>query len=125
MTVPRDPAASTGQGDESDRAVPGPIDEPEHALYLLPAVLYVLAGVLIVGMVRLVSGLLTLYSLYSALVAGVVVLALPAESARALTRLPGLWLVVLGLGEAVVAHGRRSALRRAAGTRLPGTPGAA
>ncbi|MBQ0885611.1 DUF308 domain-containing protein [Streptomyces sp. RM72] len=110
---------------------------------LLLAVLYVLAGVLclrsplqtiaalslIVGMVWLVSGILTLYaSLVTenlphrglvmgmavlAVVAGIVVLALPAESARALTRLLGLWLVLLGLAEAVTALGWRSALRGA------------
>ncbi|MFE9774055.1 HdeD family acid-resistance protein [Streptomyces sp. NPDC005931] len=117
---------------------------------LLLAVLYVLAGVLclrnplqtiatlslITGVVWLVSGVLTLYTAISAedlphrgvvmvaavlgIVAGVVVLALPAESARALTRLLGLWLVLLGLAEAVVALAWRAALRR---TRPPG-PGA-
>ncbi|MBU8547426.1 HdeD family acid-resistance protein [Streptomyces rochei] len=118
---------------------------------LLLTVLYLLAGVLclrnplqtiaalslIVGMVWLVSGILTLYTALVtqnlphrglvmgiavlAVVAGIVVLALPAESARALTRLLGLWLVLLGLAEAVAALGWRSALR---GTRPPkaGTP---
>ncbi|MEU6918114.1 HdeD family acid-resistance protein [Streptomyces olindensis] len=111
---------------------------------LLLAVLYVLAGVLclrnplqtitalslIVGLVWLVSGMLTLYHALAApdlphrgfvlgaavlaLVAGVVVLALPAESARALTRLLGLWLVLLGLAEAGLALAWRAALRRAA-----------
>ncbi|NGO07111.1 HdeD family acid-resistance protein [Streptomyces sp. HC44] len=109
---------------------------------LLLAVLYVLAGVLclrnplqtiavlslIVGVVWLVSGILTLYTALAAedlphrgvvlgaavlgIVAGIVVLALPAESARALTRLLGLWLVLLGLGEAVVALAWRAALRK-------------
>ncbi|MFM9632705.1 HdeD family acid-resistance protein [Streptomyces galilaeus] len=109
---------------------------------LLLAVLYILAGVLclrnplqtinalslIVGAVWLVSGILTLYTALAAddlphrgvvlgaavlgIVAGVVVLALPAESARALTRLLGLWLVLLGLGEAAVALAWRAALRR-------------
>ncbi|MFH9571864.1 HdeD family acid-resistance protein [Streptomyces sp. NPDC017230] len=120
---------------------------------LLLAVLYLLAGVLclrnplqtiaalslIVGMVWLVSGILTLYAALVtenlphrglvmgmavlAVVAGIVVLALPAESARALTRLLGLWLVLLGLAEAVVALGWRSALR---GARPPkaGSPAA-
>jgi len=118
---------------------------------LLVAVLYVLAGVLclrnplqtvaalslIVGLVWLVYGVLTLYAALVtenlphrglvmglavlAVVAGIVVLALPAESARALTRLLGLWLVLLGLAEAVVALGRRSALRRARPPRA-GTP---
>jgi uncharacterized membrane protein HdeD (DUF308 family) len=41
-----------------------------------------------------------------------VVLALPAESARALTRLLGLWLVLLGLFELVLALAWRAALRR-------------
>ncbi|RST18056.1 HdeD family acid-resistance protein [Streptomyces sp. WAC05374] len=110
---------------------------------LLLAVLYVLAGVLclrnplqtiaalslIVGAVWLVSGMLTLYAALTAedlphrgvvlgaallgVVAGIVVLALPAESARALTRLLGLWLVLLALGEAAVALSWRAALRKA------------
>jgi uncharacterized membrane protein HdeD (DUF308 family) len=118
---------------------------------LVLAVLYVLAGVLclrnplqtvnalslIVGAVWLVSGILTLYTALAAedlphrgvvlgiavlgIVAGIVVLALPAESARALTRLLGLWLVLLGLGEAVVALAWRAALRKThpTGTRAP------
>ncbi|MGW0811786.1 HdeD family acid-resistance protein [Streptomyces viridiviolaceus] len=110
---------------------------------LLLAVLFVLAGVLclrnplqtiaalslIVGVVWLVSGILTLYTALAVddlphrgvvlgaavlgIVAGIVVLALPVESARALTRLLGLWLVLLGLGEAVVALAWRAALRKA------------
>jgi len=56
------------------------------------------------------------------IVAGIVVLALPAESARALTRLLGLWLVLLGLAEAAVALAWRAALRRARG---PGSHGPA
>lgn len=40
-------------------------------------------------------------------------LALPTESARALTRLLGLWLVLLGLAEAAVALAWRAALRKA------------
>ncbi|MGX1274550.1 HdeD family acid-resistance protein [Streptomyces phaeoluteigriseus] len=109
---------------------------------LLLAVLYILAGVLclrnplqtinalslIVGAVWLVSGILTLYTALAAedlphrgvvlgaavlgIVAGIVVLALPAESARALTRLLGLWLVLLGLAEAAVALAWRAALRK-------------
>ncbi|MFI8303882.1 HdeD family acid-resistance protein [Streptomyces sp. NPDC085927] len=120
---------------------------------LLLAVLYVLAGVLclrnplqtiaalslIVGVVWLVSGILTLYTALAAedlphrgivlgvavltIVAGIVVLALPTESARALTRLLGLWLVLLGTAEAVVALAWRAALRRAR-PRGPGTPAA-
>jgi len=117
---------------------------------LLLAVLYVLAGVLclrnplqtiaalslVVGLVWLVSGVLTLYTAIAAkdlphrgvvlaaavlgIVAGIVVLALPAESARALTRLLGLWLVLLGLAEAMVAIAWRTALRKARATDPPG-----
>ncbi|MFF7639540.1 DUF308 domain-containing protein [Streptomyces canus] len=113
---------------------------------LLTAVLFVLAGVLclrnplqtitalslIVGVVWLVSGILTLYTAIAAenlphrafvvgaavigIVAGIVVLALPAESARALTRLLGLWLVLLGLFELVLALAWRAALRRSGRT---------
>ncbi|WP_329407711.1 DUF308 domain-containing protein [Streptomyces sp. NBC_00704] len=110
---------------------------------LLLSVLYVVAGVLclrnplqtiaalslIVGVLWLVSGIVTLFTALStrdmphrgvvigaaalAVVAGVVVLALPTESARALTRLLGLWLVLLALVEAAVAFAWRAALRRA------------
>ncbi|WP_392841932.1 HdeD family acid-resistance protein [Streptomyces sp. LN500] len=120
---------------------------------LLLAVLYVLAGVLclrnplqtiaalslVVGVVWLVSGILTLYTALTAedlphrgvvlgaavlaIVAGIVVLALPTESARALTRLLGLWLILLGLAEAVVALAWRAAFRRAR-PRRPGAPAA-
>lgn len=109
---------------------------------LLLAVLYVVAGVLclrhplqtiaalslIVGVMWLVSGILTLYTALAAkdlphrgvllgtavfaVVAGIVVLALPTESARALTRLLGLWLVLLALAEAAVAFAWRAALRK-------------
>ncbi|MGC0338775.1 HdeD family acid-resistance protein [Streptomyces sp. SLBN-8D4] len=124
-------------------------DGHERLPGLLLSVLYVLAGVLclrnplqtiaalslIVGVVWLVSGVLTLYTAVATMdlphrgvvlgvavlviVAGIVVLALPAESARALTRLLGLWLVLLGLGEAAVALAWRAALRK---THLAGTP---
>jgi uncharacterized membrane protein HdeD (DUF308 family) len=117
---------------------------------LLLAVLFLLAGVLclrnplqtitalslIVGIVWLVSGVLTLYTAIAAkdlphrgvllgvavlgIVAGIVVLALPAESAQALTRLLGLWLVLLGLAEVAVAFAWRSALRKAGVTGSPG-----
>jgi uncharacterized membrane protein HdeD (DUF308 family) len=117
-------------------------EEHERVPGLLLTVLYVLTGVLclrnplqtitalslIVGVVWLVSGVLTLYTALTAkdlphrgillgaavlaIVAGIVVLALPAESARALTRLLGLWLVLLGLAEGVVALAWRAALRR-------------
>ncbi|MCP3768783.1 MULTISPECIES: HdeD family acid-resistance protein [unclassified Streptomyces] len=124
-------------------AVFGREEHGERLPGLLLAVLYVLAGVLclrnplqtvaalslIVGVVWLVSGILTLYTALVArdlphrgvvlgaavlgIVAGIVVLALPAESARALTRLLGLWLVLLGLAEAAVALAWRAALRKA------------
>jgi uncharacterized membrane protein HdeD (DUF308 family) len=114
----------------------------ERLTGLLVAVLYVLAGVLclrnplqtiaalslIVGVVWLVSGAVTLHTALAAkdlphrgfvlaaavlgIVAGIVVLALPAESARALTRLLGLWLILLGLFEVAVALAWRAALRR-------------
>ncbi|MFE6486422.1 HdeD family acid-resistance protein [Streptomyces sp. NPDC057757] len=116
---------------------------------LLLAVLFVLAGVLclrnplqtiaalslIVGIVWLVSGMLTLYTALAtkdlphrgfvvgaaviAILAGVVVLALPTESARALTRLLGLWLVLLGLVELALAFAWRAALRRSGVTAGP------
>ncbi|MFI6335408.1 HdeD family acid-resistance protein [Streptomyces sp. NPDC050535] len=117
-------------------------DAGERLPGLLLAVLFVLAGVLclrnplqtvaalslIVGIVWLVSGMLTLYTAVAtkdlphrgfvvgaaviAILAGLVVLALPTESARALTRLLGLWLVLLGLVELVLAFAWRAALRR-------------
>ncbi|MFF6783159.1 DUF308 domain-containing protein [Streptomyces sp. NPDC012510] len=121
---------------------------------LLMALLYVLAGVLclrhplqtiaalslIVGIVWLATGMLTLYTALAAkdlphrgfvlgaavlgVVAGVVVLAVPTESATALTRLLGLWLVLLGLAEAAVALAWRAALHRAGLTGSHGpTPG--
>jgi uncharacterized membrane protein HdeD (DUF308 family) len=118
-------------------------DHGERLTGILLAVLYVLAGVLclrnplqtiaalslVVGVLWLVSGILTLYTAIAArdlphrgfvlagallgIVAGVIVLALPTESARALTRLLGLWLVLLGLVEVAVAFAWRAALRRA------------
>ncbi|GAA3506744.1 hypothetical protein GCM10019016_138590 [Streptomyces prasinosporus] len=130
-------------------------DQGERLPGLLLAVLHVLAGVLclrdplqtvtalslIVGAVWLVSGMLTLFAALAArdlphrgvllgaavfaMVAGVVVLALPAESARALTRLLGLWLVLLGLVEAAVAVAWRAALRRSGVTGAPRRPAGA
>ncbi|MFD5798671.1 HdeD family acid-resistance protein [Streptomyces diastatochromogenes] len=121
----------------------------ERLAGLLIAVLYVLAGVLclrnplqtitalslIVGLAWLASGIVTLYTALSAenlphrgvvlaaavlgIVAGIVVLVLPTESARVLTRLLGLWLVLLGLVELAVAFSWRHALRRSGV--LPGT----
>ncbi|MEH0581810.1 MULTISPECIES: DUF308 domain-containing protein [Streptomyces] len=126
-------------------------DHGERLTGLLLAMLYVVAGVLclrhplqtiaalslVVGVLWLVSGMLTLYTALAAkdlphrgvvlgaavlaIVAGIVVLALPTESARALTRLLGLWLVLLGLIEAAVAFAWRAALRRAR-TAGPGAP---
>ncbi|MFC9735017.1 HdeD family acid-resistance protein [Streptomyces roseolus] len=122
---------------------------------LIIAVLSVLGGVLclrnplqtiavlslITGAVWLVSGVVTLYTAIATrdmphrgvvmavaalgIVAGIVVLALPTESARALTRLLGLWLVLLGLAETAVALAWRSALRRAGipGRGASGPPG--
>ncbi|MFJ6252670.1 MULTISPECIES: HdeD family acid-resistance protein [unclassified Streptomyces] len=116
---------------------------------LLVAVLFVLGGVLclrhplqtvaalslVVGAVWLVSGVVTLYGALAAedlpyrgavaavaalgIAAGIVVLALPAESARVLTRLLGLWLVLLGLAEAALALAWRSALRGAGPAHSP------
>ncbi|GGZ84060.1 HdeD family acid-resistance protein [Streptomyces echinoruber] len=122
---------------------------------LLVAVLYVLAGVLclrhplqtiaalslITGAVWLVTGMLTAWAAIAAkelphrgfvlgaavlgIVAGIVVLALPVESTFALTRLLGLWLVLIGLVELGVAFAWRAALRKARAGSLPGTPTAA
>ncbi|WP_405915323.1 HdeD family acid-resistance protein [Streptomyces sp. NBC_00728] len=121
---------------------------------LLISVLYVLAGVLclrnpmqtiaalslILGVVWLVSGVLTGYTALASrdlphrgfvlcgaaigIIAGIVVLALPTESARALTRLLGLWMVLIGLVELAVAFAWRAALRRAVsvGPRDPASP---
>ncbi|MFI1728976.1 HdeD family acid-resistance protein [Streptomyces acidicola] len=119
---------------------------------LLLALLFVLAGVLclrnplqtiaalsvIVGVVWLVSGVLTLYTAIATkdlphrgivlgaailgIVAGVVVLALPLESARALTRLVGVWLVLLGIAEAAVAFAWRNALRKGERATAPHEP---
>ncbi|MGV9255249.1 HdeD family acid-resistance protein [Streptomyces sp. NPDC003697] len=118
---------------------------------LLTAVLFVLAGVLclrsplqtitalslIVGLVWLVTGMLTAYTAIAvkglphrgfvflaaalAVVAGIVVLVLPAQSAVALTRLLGLWLVLLGVVEVGVAFAWRAALRRTSGGVRPGS----
>ncbi|TXS41002.1 HdeD family acid-resistance protein [Streptomyces sp. uw30] len=122
-------------------------EQGDRHLGLLAAALYVLAGVLclrhplqtiaalslIVGAVWVVTGMLTAWTALAAkglphrgfvlgagllgLVAGVVVLALPSESAVVLTRLLGLWLLLLGLTELGVALAWRSALHRAGFTR--------
>jgi uncharacterized membrane protein HdeD (DUF308 family) len=115
----------------------------ERLAGLFGAVLYVLAGVLclrhplqtiaaltlVVGAVWLVSGMLTAWSALAArdmphrglvlgaaalgIAAGIVVLAVPTQSAFALTRLLGVWLVLLGAVELVLAFARRAALRKA------------
>ncbi|MFB7342273.1 HdeD family acid-resistance protein [Streptomyces hydrogenans] len=125
----------------------------ERMAGLLVAVLFVLGGVLclrhplqtigalslVVGAVWLVSGVVTLYGALSAkdlphrglvialavlgIAAGIVVLAMPAESARVLTRLLGLWLVLLGLAETALALAWRSALRKAGITDADGPDG--
>ncbi|MGC9540150.1 HdeD family acid-resistance protein [Streptomyces sp. UG1] len=122
-------------------------EQGDRHLGLLAAALYVLAGVLslrhplqtiaalslIVGAVWVVTGMLTAWTALAAkglphrafllgagmlgVVAGIVVLALPSESAVVLTRLVGLWLLLLGLAELGVAFAWRSALRRAGFTR--------
>ncbi|MFJ8606235.1 HdeD family acid-resistance protein [Streptomyces sp. NPDC093675] len=133
-----------------------PLEErDERVPRLLVAVLLVLPGVmclrhplqtiaalsLIVGVVWLVTGMLTAYTAFSdrdlphrafvlgtaalGIVAGIVVLALPIESAVVLARLLGLWLVLLGLAELVVAFAWSAALRRAgAGGRSGGSAAA-
>ncbi|MGW5584384.1 HdeD family acid-resistance protein [Streptomyces sp. NPDC003857] len=133
-----------------------PLEErDERVPRLLVAVLLVLAGVLclrhplqtiaalslIVGVVWLVTGMLTAYTAFSdrdlphrafvlgtaalGIVAGIVVLALPIQSAVVLARLLGLWLVLLGLAELVVAFAWSAALRRAgAGGRSGGSAAA-
>ncbi|MGV9348101.1 HdeD family acid-resistance protein [Streptomyces spiralis] len=127
-----------------------PKEHGERLSRLLVSVLFVLAGVLclrhplqtvaalslIVGIVWLVSGMLTAYAALAVkdlahrgfvlgaatlgVVAGIVVLALPTQSALALTRLLGLWLVLLGVAELGVAFAWRSALRRTRTERVPG-----
>ncbi|MFJ8636011.1 HdeD family acid-resistance protein [Streptomyces sp. NPDC093568] len=122
-------------------------EQGDRHLGLLAAALYVLAGVLclrhplqtiaalslIVGAVWLVTGMLTAWTALAAkglphravllgagalgIVAGIVVLALPSDSAVVLTRLLGLWLLLLGLIELGVALAWRSALHRAGFTR--------
>ncbi|MFK0256143.1 HdeD family acid-resistance protein [Streptomyces sp. NPDC090445] len=87
---------------------------------------------LIVGVFWLLTGVLTAYTaiadrslLHRGLlfglgalgaVAGIVVLCFPVESAVALTRLLGLWLVLLGVFELVMAFALRSSTRRALST---------
>ncbi|MFJ3513960.1 MULTISPECIES: HdeD family acid-resistance protein [unclassified Streptomyces] len=109
---------------------------------VLIAVLAFLAGVLvlrhpmqtigaltlIVGVFWLLTGVLTAFTAIAdhslphrglrfglgalGAVAGVVVLCFPVDSAVALTRLLGLWLVLLGVFELVMAFALRSATRR-------------
>ncbi|MFD9533365.1 HdeD family acid-resistance protein [Streptomyces sp. NPDC060010] len=83
---------------------------------------------LIVGVFWLLTGVLTAYVSIAdralvhrgllfglgvlGTVAGIVVLCFPVDSAVALTRLLGLWLVLLGVFEVVMAFALRSATRR-------------
>ncbi|EGX55416.1 integral membrane protein [Streptomyces zinciresistens K42] len=122
----------------------------DRHLGLLVAALYVLAGVLclrnplqtiaalslIVGAVWVVTGMLTAWTALAfkglphrgfvlgaaalAVVAGIVVLALPNQSAVVLTRLLGLWLLLLGLAELAIAFAWRAALHRARSAVPPG-----
>ncbi|MDH6540809.1 DUF308 domain-containing protein [Streptomyces sp. SPB4] len=87
---------------------------------------------LILGVFWLLSGVLTAYAAIAdrtlvhrgmllglgalGVIAGIVVLCFPVNSAVALTRLLGLWLVLLGVFEVVMAFVLRSATRRAIGT---------
>ncbi|KOY53630.1 HdeD family acid-resistance protein [Streptomyces sp. XY332] len=82
---------------------------------------------LILGVFWLLTGVLTAYTAIAdrrlfhrgllfglgvlAAVAGIVVLCFPVDSAVALTRLLGLWLVLLGVFEVVMAFALRSATR--------------
>ncbi|MER7510753.1 HdeD family acid-resistance protein [Streptomyces lavendulae] len=84
---------------------------------------------LILGVFWLLSGVLTAYAAIAdrtlvhrgmllglgalGVIAGIVVLCFPVNSAVALTRLLGLWLVLLGVFEVVMAFVLRSATRRA------------
>ncbi|MEV0416584.1 DUF308 domain-containing protein [Streptomyces sp. NPDC050448] len=109
---------------------------------VLVAILAFLAGVLvlrhpmqtigalslILGVFWLLTGVLTAYTAIAdralvhrglrfglgvlGTVAGIVVLCFPVDSAVALTRLLGLWLVLLGVFEVVMAFALRSATRR-------------
>ncbi|GGX90703.1 hypothetical protein GCM10010358_50880 [Streptomyces minutiscleroticus] len=119
---------------------------------LLLAVAAVLAGVLclrdplqtvtvltlVVGVVWLLSGMVTAFAALAdprlphrgfafgaallGVVAGIVVLAVPMGSALVLTRLLGLWLVLLGVAELVVALALRAALRKGRGRRPHAPP---
>ncbi|WP_431681415.1 HdeD family acid-resistance protein [Kitasatospora sp. KL5] len=114
-----------------------------RVLYVLIALLSVLAGVLVlrhqlqtvgflaivVGLYWLLAGIVTLFVAISnknapgrglsvflgaiGVIAGIVVLAYPVESAVALARLLGLWLLLLGLIEIGGAFVLRAALKRA------------
>ncbi|MFC9328481.1 HdeD family acid-resistance protein [Kitasatospora sp. NPDC057015] len=118
-----------------------------RVLQVVLSLLSVLAGVLclrhqlqtvgflalIVGAYWLLAGILTLFVALAArgvpgrglavflgaigIIAGVVVLAYPVESAVALARLLGLWLLLLGLFEVVAAFLLRGAVRQGGGPR--------
>jgi uncharacterized membrane protein HdeD (DUF308 family) len=110
-----------------------------RAVYVLLSLLSVLAGVLclrnqlqtvgvltlIVGAYWLLAGVLTLFvaigerdmparglAIVLGIVAGILVLSYPVQSAIAMARLLGLWLLLLGLFEIGGAFVLRSALRR-------------
>lgn len=122
----------------------------ERAARLLIAVVFVLAGVvclrnplqtvaalsLVVGAVWLVAGMLTVWVVLAlrdlphrgtvlgaaalGIVAGIVVLVRPAESAVALTWLLGLWLILLGVAELVLAYALREGPAARRGLTRPG-----
>jgi uncharacterized membrane protein HdeD (DUF308 family) len=123
------------------RSRPDSGSRPVHVLLALASVLVgvlclrhplqtVAALSLLVGALWLLSGLMTVYVAVAdrdlahrgltcatgalGVVAGIVVLGFPAESAVALARLLGLWLVLLGVAEGAVAFALRAGLRRAA-----------
>ncbi|WP_416070594.1 hypothetical protein [Streptomyces sp. ME02-6985-2c] len=108
MSVPRDAAEPADKGDGSGGAVTGALSDPAHVLARLGGSwTWLMASALATLMPGAPAGVLGLRNPLAVDVAGIVVLALPAESARTLTRLLGLWLGLLGLTETVVALGRR------------------
>ncbi|MFJ3104167.1 hypothetical protein [Streptomyces sp. NPDC086835] len=115
---PRTGAEDTGPELMADGAIPRPADVLARLGRSWTWVLGSAVATLVPGLLVLVwlDGTLHVLAVVVAvlgIVAGIVVLALPMESARALIRLLGLWLVLLGLAEAAVALGWRAALRMA------------
>jgi uncharacterized membrane protein HdeD (DUF308 family) len=88
------------------------------ALSLIVGVYWLLSGLLIAFLALADRGLahrgLALAAGALGVVAGIVVLGYPVESVVALTRLLGLWLVLLGIVEAAIAFALRAAARRTA-----------